>query len=132
MNKLDSIDTEFRYFAMEVLAGDPDFVVTTSENGCTFRFDFSKVYWNSRLQAEHTRLVESFEAGKDVVADGYAGVGPFAVPAARAGCLGVYANDLNPMSAEALRENVRINKVRSCSRLLAYRDAGTIWTAADG
>ena len=111
INKLDSIDTEFRFFAMEVLAGEPEFVVTTSENNCSFTFDFSKVYWNSRLQAEHTRLVETFDK-EDVLADGFAGVGPFAVPAAKVqGCLGVFANDLNPMSAQALRENVKANKV---------------------
>jgi tRNA (guanine37-N1)-methyltransferase len=98
---------------MEVLAGKPEFKVTTSENGCQFRFDFSKVYWNSRLQTEHTRLVDSFDI-KDVIADGFAGVGPFAVPAAaKKGCLGVLANDLNPMSAEGLRENVKLNKVRA-------------------
>ena len=111
VNKLDSIDTEFRYFAMEVLSGPADFIVTTSENNCSFTFDFSKVYWNSRLQAEHTRLVDTFEK-EDVLADGFAGVGPFAVPAAKVkGCLGVFANDLNPMSAQALRENVKANKV---------------------
>lgn len=96
---------------MEVLAGKPDFQVTTSENGCLFTFDFSKVYWNSRLQTEHTRLVDSFDT-QDVIADGFAGVGPFAVPAAaKRGCLGVLANDLNPMSASSLRENVKLNKV---------------------
>lgn len=115
VNKLDSIDTTFRYFSMEVLAGDPEFVVTTSENGCSFTFDFSKVYWNSRLQAEHTRLVDSFSKD-DVLADGFAGVGPFAVPAAKVkGCLGVFANDLNPMSAASLIENVKANKVSTAS-----------------
>lgn len=96
---------------MEVLAGKPEFEVTTSENGCLFRFDFSKVYWNSRLQTEHTKLVDSFDV-QDVVADGFAGVGPFAIPAAaKKGCLGVLANDLNPSSAASLRENVKLNKV---------------------
>lgn len=74
-----------------------------------FHFDFSLVYWNSRLQGEHLRLVESFSKD-DVVVDAFAGVGPFAVPAGKKGC-GVLASDLNPASASALVENTKINKV---------------------
>jgi tRNA G37 N-methylase Trm5 len=44
-----------------------------------------QVYWNSRLEAEHNRLVSSFQAG-EVVADIMAGIGPFAVPAGLRGC----------------------------------------------
>lgn len=44
-----------------------------------------KVYWNSRLETEHKRLVDSFRAGQ-VVVDVMAGIGPFAVPAAQKGC----------------------------------------------
>ncbi len=41
----------------------------------------------------------------------FAGVGPFAVPAAKnVGCR-VYANDLNPKSYKALIDNVALNKV---------------------
>ncbi|SCZ90803.1 BZ3500_MvSof-1268-A1-R1_Chr1-3g02266 [Microbotryum saponariae] len=109
VNKLDTIDNEFRNFAMEVLAGPAEFVVTTSESGCTFTFDFSQVYWNSRLQMEHLRLVESFDP-KDVLVDAFAGVGPFAIPAGKKGC-GVSASDLNPASASALKENATANKV---------------------
>jgi hypothetical protein len=43
------------------------------------------VYWNSRLEAEHHRLVSSFEPCQ-VVADIMAGIGPFAVPAGQRGC----------------------------------------------
>ena len=43
-----------------------------------FSFNFGKVYWNSRLQREHTRLVDSLPQGT-TVADMMAGVGPFAV-----------------------------------------------------
>lgn len=37
-----------------------------------FTFDFSQVYWNSKLQMEHTRLVESFKQG-EVICDMMAG-----------------------------------------------------------
>lgn len=44
-----------------------------------------QVYWNSRLETEHNRLVSSFAPG-DVIADIMAGIGPFAVPAGLRGC----------------------------------------------
>lgn len=75
-----------------------------------FAFDFTKVYWNSRLHTEHERLVQLFSAD-DVIADVFAGVGPFALPAAKKGC-GVLANDLNPESYKWLLHNIGSNKVR--------------------
>ncbi|EPX73835.1 tRNA methyltransferase Trm5 [Schizosaccharomyces octosporus yFS286] len=109
VNKTDSIDTKFRTFQMEVLAGDPDFMVVQSESNCKFRFDFSKVYWNSRLSTEHDRLVSQFQEG-EAVCDVMAGVGPFACPAGKKRVI-VFANDLNPSSYESLVDNVQINKV---------------------
>ena len=109
VNKTNQIDDTFRFFKMEVLAGENDLMATVKENGCTFSFDFSKVYWNSRLHTEHERLVKEFKSN-DVVVDVFAGVGPFAVPAARKGCT-VYANDLNPHSYEYLCANARKNSV---------------------
>ncbi|GAA5926956.1 hypothetical protein JCM3775_007089 [Rhodotorula graminis] len=109
VNKLDMIDNVYRNFAMEVLAGDADFVVEMAEHDCKFRFDFSKVYWNSRLQTEHARLVSTFSPD-DVIVDGFAGVGPFSIPAGKKGCA-VLASDLNPASAEALKDNASLNKV---------------------
>ena len=49
---------------------------------------------------------------EDVVADVFAGVGPFALPAGKKGC-GVLANDLNPNSYKYLQVNVKDNKVRT-------------------
>jgi tRNA (guanine37-N1)-methyltransferase len=50
INKIGNIQNEFRTFPMEVLAGDPNFKVVIRESGAKFTFDFSRVYWNSRLQ----------------------------------------------------------------------------------
>ncbi|VDB87523.1 unnamed protein product [Peniophora sp. CBMAI 1063] len=109
VNKLNSIDTKFRFFKMELIAGEPDYIVHHSELDCRFTFDFTQVYWNSRLSAEHERLVNLFQR-EDVVADVFAGVGPFALPAGKKGC-GVLANDLNPNSYKYLQVNIKDNKL---------------------
>ncbi|KAJ8100446.1 Met-10+ like-protein-domain-containing protein [Lipomyces tetrasporus] len=109
VNKLDSIDTVFRTFEMEVLAGEPDLYVEQHESNCRFQFDFSKVYWNSRLHTEHDRLISTFEPG-EAVCDVFAGVGPFAVPAGKKNVI-VLANDLNRHSYDSLVHNIKLNKV---------------------
>ncbi|CCH45226.1 tRNA (guanine-N(1)-)-methyltransferase [Wickerhamomyces ciferrii] len=109
VDKVDSIATEYRTFKMEVLAGKPDLLVTHKEQNCIFQFDFEKVYWNSRLQAEHERLVQIFKPG-ELVLDAMAGVGPFTVPAAKKGVISI-ANDLNPDSYHFLKQNIAKNNV---------------------
>ncbi|EEQ36691.1 hypothetical protein CLUG_00814 [Clavispora lusitaniae ATCC 42720] len=110
VDKVDSIGTKFRTFKMKILAGKDDFIVEQSESGCKFRFDFSSVYWNSRLSTEHERLITQFQPN-EVVGDVFAGVGPFAVPAGKKNVL-VLANDLNPESYKYLKENISLNNVQ--------------------
>lgn len=50
-----------------------------------------------------------FQPG-EVIVDVFAGVGPFAVPAAKKGCY-VLGNDLNPSSSKAMETNAERNKV---------------------
>ncbi len=110
VNKLGQIDSQFREFKMEVLAGKEDFDVDLREHGCRFQFNYSQVYWNSKLATEHQRLLKYFSKN-EVVCDMFAGVGPFAIPAAKKiGCK-MLANDLNPKSYEYLQRNAKLNKV---------------------
>ena len=111
INKIENVGAKnpYRTFTYELLAGLDDMAVEVSEQNNFFRFDYSKVYWNPRLQGEHTRLVEIFKPG-EAVADVMAGVGPFAVPAGRKGVF-VYANDLNPNSYASLEDAIGRNKV---------------------
>lgn len=124
VHKTGNITNEFRVFSMEILADkqtggrlprmaepcDPVLEATVKQSGCVFKLNFGDVYWNSRLEGEHARLVSTFKTG-DVVWDLMGGIGPFAVPAARMQRCVVHANDLNPRSHHYLVENIRLNKV---------------------
>ncbi|TVT99127.1 hypothetical protein EJB05_20911 [Eragrostis curvula] len=112
VNKVGTITNEFRVPQFEILAGKSDMVTEVKQYGATFRLDYGSVYWNSRLEHEHIRLVSLFKKG-DVICDMFAGIGPFSIPAAQKGCV-VYANDLNPESVHYLRTNAKINKVEDC------------------
>ncbi|CAL1359419.1 unnamed protein product [Linum trigynum] len=109
VNKVGSISNEFRVPKFEILAGDSDMVTEVKQYGATFKLDYGLVYWNSRLEHEHIRLVSQFRPG-EIICDMFAGIGPFAVPAAQKGCI-VYANDLNPDSVRYLKINAKVNKV---------------------
>ncbi|CAI0543155.1 unnamed protein product [Linum tenue] len=109
VNKVGSISNEFRVPKFEILAGDSDMVTEVKQYGATFKLDYGLVYWNSRLEHEHIRLVSQFRPG-EIICDMFAGIGPFAIPAAQKGCI-VYANDLNPDSVRYLKINANVNKV---------------------
>lgn len=111
INKLEEVGShsEFRTFPFEVLAGENDTNVVVHEQNCEFHFDFARVYWNSRLETEHRRLVEQFKHG-EMVCDVMAGVGPFAVPAGRKKIF-VWANDLNPYGKEVMDDSIKRHKI---------------------
>lgn len=110
VNKTGKIQNQFRTFPMEVLAGETNFLVSVRNNGLRFDFDYSKVYWNSKLSEEHDRLCEKEFHSGDVLLDAFCGVGPFAIRAAKRK-LQVWANDLNPDSVNSLIQNAKLNKI---------------------
>ncbi|KAJ7345286.1 hypothetical protein JRQ81_001236 [Phrynocephalus forsythii] len=110
VNKVSFIENAYRNFRMEVLAGDETSMLTkVKESHLSYEFDFSKVYWNPRLETEHRRIISLLKPG-DILFDVFAGVGPFAIPAAKKKCI-VFANDLNPESYKWLQHNCKLNKV---------------------
>ncbi|KAA0191615.1 tRNA (guanine(37)-N1)-methyltransferase [Fasciolopsis buskii] len=125
IHKAANIASDFRTFEMDLMAGEPNYITSVCENQLVYHLDVSKVYWNSRLGTEHARVVKDLgncrstdsgsvdsnftcPPGRVVVYDVFAGVGPFAIPAARRGCR-VFANDLNPSSFEWLMRNIKEN-----------------------
>eukprot|EP00897_Mesotaenium_endlicherianum_P005882 jgi/Mesen1/5321/ME000265S04474 len=111
VNKTAAIHSQFRTMKLELLAGNPRLITTLHENNLSFKVDFSRVYWNSKLASERLRLISKF-SGKDVVCDMFAGVGPIAVAAAKK-VKKVHANDLNPCAVTYLAQNVHANNVLS-------------------
>lgn len=111
IRKTDDVGShsQFRTFPFELLGGVNDLNVIQHEQNCEFRFDYSRVYWNSRLETEHRRLVDKFRPG-EMVCDVMAGVGPFAVPAGKKKIF-VWANDLNPHGYEVMQDAIKRNKV---------------------
>lgn len=111
INKTDEVGeaSEFRTFTYELLAGEDNLDVEVKKMGCIFRFNYGKVYWNSKLDQEHRRLVDMFSEGQ-VVVDVMAGIGPFAIPAAKKGVI-VWANDYNPESVKYMSDAIKYNKV---------------------
>ncbi|GAP83462.2 putative tRNA wybutosine-synthesizing protein 2 [Rosellinia necatrix] len=125
INKVADVgsESEFRTFGYEVLAGDGDLGVEARENDCVFQFDYAKVYWNSKLEGEHRRLIHLFKPG-EVVCDAMAGIGPFAVPAGKRGVF-VWANDYNPESYKYLDLNIKRNKV--AQYVQAFNEDGRVF-----
>lgn len=111
LGKAGDISGVFRIRDYTFIAGEHRTSTVHREFGCTFHVDVGKAYFSPRLSHEHMRVASQVKAG-EVVADLFAGVGPFAVligkecPEAK-----VYAVDLNPEAVELLKVNVRVNRV---------------------
>jgi tRNA (guanine37-N1)-methyltransferase len=111
VNKRDQLSGDFRIFEPELLAGEPNYVTDHTECGIRYRLDFSRVFWNSRLQEVHQQVVAKL-GPRSVVFDAFCGVGPFLLPAIkfnRVVC--AYGNDLNPASVQYMLETAKRNKV---------------------
>merc|ERR1712151_996897 len=126
VNKTGKIESEFRTFPMEHLAGDTSTVVKLREHQCWFEFEFKDVYWNSRLQEEHGRLIDALfinpvlagQCHRPVLADCTCGIGPFSLPIAKqADGVVCHANDLNPASIHWLTRNAELNKLRCVNKV---------------
>jgi tRNA (guanine37-N1)-methyltransferase len=109
--KAGAISGVYRIRDLTPIAGENRTRTVYNEYGCQYHVDVAKAYFSPRLSNEHHRVAALVKAG-EVVADLFAGVGPFAVligklcPDAK-----VYAVDINPDAVELLKINAHINKV---------------------
>ncbi|WP_414836675.1 class I SAM-dependent methyltransferase [Candidatus Nanohalococcus occultus] len=108
--KTDSLSGEFRVGNYEKLYGEETETVH-KEFGCRLKVDPTKVYFSERFSTERKRVVDQIEGGEKVLVM-FAGVGPFAILAARhANPEKVVAVEKNPIAAEYLEENIELNSL---------------------
>lgn len=108
LNRASKVQGRERVREWDLLVGS-DTEVCHREYGCTFALDLAAVYFSPRLATERHRVTEQVTPGEHVF-DMFAGVGPFAVPAAKQGGT-VVATDINETAVEYLRENATRNGV---------------------
>ena len=108
LDRASKIEGELRVRDWNVLAGEKTETVHR-EYGTELLLDPTDVYFSPRLATERHRVVQQIDPGERVF-DMFAGVGPFAIPAAKQGAT-VVAVDKNDRAIEYLRENVDRNGV---------------------
>ncbi|MBQ3718450.1 MAG: SAM-dependent methyltransferase [Methanomicrobium sp.] len=93
---------------VEVLYGETH-EVCHKENGCIYTLDPSKVMFSMGNRNEKTRMAKMTRSGERI-ADMFAGIGYFTLPAAIAGAK-VHAMEINPISCGYLVKNAELNGV---------------------
>src|SRR5881628_1245961 len=102
---------ERRVRSIEVIAGERRTTTVHTEHGLRYRVDLARAYFSPRLASERRRIADLVLEG-EVVADPFAGVGPFAILIAkRRRPRLVHASDVNPAAVELLRANVGANRI---------------------
>jgi len=115
--KASAVEGVFRKRRIRILKGEQRTETIHRENGCVFKLDLEKVYFNPKLASERKRVAEKVAAGECVV-DMFAGVGTFSILIAkRSPESKVIAIDINPDAIFYLRENIRLNKVSNVSAI---------------
>ncbi|EFO63512.1 Met-10 protein [Giardia lamblia P15] len=115
ITKMDTVQSQYRTYNFELIGGVPRYDVRLVQDGITYSFNYTKVYWNSRLSHEHLSLAKHISQvirPNDLVLDGTCGIGPHALLLAkRFNFTNLICNDLNPDAYKSLKENINMNKV---------------------
>ncbi len=109
LSKTSKLAGAKRVASMEVLAGEGT-VTIHREFGFAYRLDVAKVFFNSRLSYERSRIALKVQPGEKVLVP-FCGVGPFVVPLAARGTM-VFALESSLEACRWLAENIERNGVK--------------------
>jgi tRNA (guanine37-N1)-methyltransferase len=115
--RISPVEGVFRTRKLRIIAGANRTETRHTENGCRYKLDLEKVYFNPRLAGERNRVaaqVARSGVDKEEIIDTFAGVGPFSIQIAkRAPQSHIRAIDINPEAIRYLRENIELNGIRN-------------------
>lgn len=109
--KEEPLSGEFRVGGYRKIYGEETGTVHR-EFGCDFKVDPTEVYFSERFSTERKRVVDQIKEWEKVLVM-FSGVGPFAIMAAKhSQAEEVVAIEKNPVGAEYMDENIKLNNVR--------------------
>ena len=114
--KVSGVEGVFRRRNLRIIAGEQRTETVHRENGCRFKLDIEKVYFNPKLATERARIASAVAstaaAEGERIIDMFAGVGCFSIQIAKCSPKSIIiAIDINPDAIFYLRENMKLNKV---------------------
>ncbi|MFZ1023867.1 MAG: 50S ribosomal protein L11 methyltransferase [Thermoplasmata archaeon] len=110
LTQVGPIEGEMRRPRVEIIAGGPT-ITEVREHGIRYRLDASEIMFATGNRNERFRAGQVTRAGEHVI-DLFAGIGYFAIPAAKFGkAQEVLAVEKNPIAARYLSANVSLNGV---------------------
>ena len=113
--RTEKITGDYRTAGYQILWGDTT-VTVHHEFGFSYRIDVGRSFFSARMAAERKRVTDQVEPGENVYVP-FAGVGPFAIPAAARGAE-VWAVEKNPDAFRWLAENVILNHAGNTCHVL--------------
>lgn len=122
LNKVSKLEGDRRVADFEIIAGNSTETMHR-EFGFVYRIDLRESFFNGRLSFERKRIASMVKTGEKILVP-FCGVGPFAIPAAKAAA-SVVAVEMNSAACELFRDNCRLNKVEDKIHII-NADAGSI------
>ncbi len=110
--KAGKVEGTYRLRNLNLLLGKDASETLYKENGCFFKLDVKKTYFNPRLNHERKRIASLPYKRNELIVDLFAGVGPFSIQIAKNHEVTIHAFDINPVAHDYLKQNIQLNSLK--------------------